>query len=180
MIATQEITTILIFIPVYQLAAGQRTFLYREQFNSGTHCHVRSLRQTTCVLSKRNFENSLLNHFWSARRVTNWCFYLSLKSIILTFRYFIQYCKLPYDLSICLRTLGLKNPYQGRFNKVLLLLYFTNQSFLKQFNVLCQTDISAAFQCEESRQCEDEAAPAPEWNVFDMPECLTNEYKLKN
>ena len=70
MIATQEITTILIFIPAYQSAAGQRTFLYREQLNSGTHCHVRSLRQTTCVLSKRNFENSFLNHFWSAKRDT--------------------------------------------------------------------------------------------------------------
>ena len=76
--------------------------------------------------------------------------------------------------------MGLKNPDQGRFNKVLLLLYFTNQSFLKQFNFLCQTDISAAFQCEENRQCEDEAAPAPEWNVFDMLECLTNEYKELN
>ena len=74
----------------------------------------------------------------------------------------------------------MKNTDQGRFFKVLLLLYFTNQSFLKQFNFLCQTDISAAFLCEESRQCEDEATPAPEWNVFDMPECLTNEYKEIN
>ena len=38
-------------IPPYQTAAGQRTFLYRE-INSGTHCHVRSLLQTACVLSK--------------------------------------------------------------------------------------------------------------------------------
>ena len=41
-------------IPPYQSAAGQRTFLYRaiKQLNSGTHCHVRSLLQTACVLSK--------------------------------------------------------------------------------------------------------------------------------
>ena len=35
-------------------------------------------------------------------------------------------------------------------------------------------------ECVESPQCEDEAAPAPEWNVFDMPECLTNEFKELN
>ena len=97
----------------YQLAAGQRTFLYREQLNSGTHCHVRSLRQTTCVRSKRNFENSFLNHFWSARRVTNWCFYLSLKSIILTFRYFIQYCKLTLWFIYMLTYVGTEKPLSG-------------------------------------------------------------------
>ena len=36
---------------------------YIEQLNSGTHCHVRSLLQTACVLSKRNLENSFSNHF---------------------------------------------------------------------------------------------------------------------
>ena len=58
-------------IPAYQLPAGQRTFLYRAIYiNSTTYCHVQSLLWTACILSKRNLENSFLNHFLSARRAT--------------------------------------------------------------------------------------------------------------
>ena len=73
MIGTQEIRTIL---SINRPQVNE--LFYIEQLNSGTHCQVRSLLQTACVLSKRNLENSFLNHFLSARRVTYWCFYILL------------------------------------------------------------------------------------------------------
>ena len=48
-----------------------------------------ALLQAACVLSKRNLENSSLNNFLLARRITNRCF-LSI-IIILPFRRFIQH-----------------------------------------------------------------------------------------
>ena len=50
-------------IPAYQSATGVSELFYIEQLNFGTHCHVRSLLQTACVLSKRNLESSFSNHF---------------------------------------------------------------------------------------------------------------------
>ena len=78
------------------------------QLNSGTHCHVRSLLQTACVLWKRNLENSFLNHFWSARRITYWGFYLLLWFQRLDILFSIS--NLSYVLFVCLCTLRLKNP----------------------------------------------------------------------
>ena len=71
-------------------------------------CHVRSLLQTACVLWKRNLENSFLNHFWSARRITYWGFYLLLWFQRLDILFSIS--NLSYVLFVCLCTLRLKNP----------------------------------------------------------------------
>ena len=71
-------------------------------------CHVRSLLQTACVPWKRNLENSFLNHFWSARRITYWGFYLLLWFQRLDILFIIS--NLSYVLFVCLCTLRLKNP----------------------------------------------------------------------
>ena len=81
------------------------------QLNSGTHCHVRSLLQTACVLWKRNLENSFLNHFWSARRITYWGF-LSI-IMISTFRYFIQCFKLILCIICMLMYVASEKPWLG-------------------------------------------------------------------
>ena len=96
-------------IPPYQ--SGQRTFLYRaiKQLNSGTHCHVRSLLQTACVLSKL-----------SARRDAYWCFYLLLQFWRLDILFNIS--NLPYDLFILTYVRWVWKTLNGRFNKIKVLL----------------------------------------------------------
>ena len=60
-------------------------------------------------------------------------------------------------------------------------LLLTNQSFLKQFNFLCKTDISAAFGMCGKSSMESRSCSCPRMELFWYgAECLTNEYKELN
>lgn len=126
MIETQEIRTIFIFQLINWPQVNK--LFYTEQLNIGTHCHVRLLLQTACVLSKRNLENSFLNQACHLGKLPIYLSFLSVIVILMCLdTVFIRYFKLTSWITYMHAYVRwVWKTLIERFNRVLIILTKSN------------------------------------------------------